>query len=357
MFQVDKSTAQTSRLAHVLHSKFQFQTLNRDQTAPRPTARMSISSNTLSELRTTVTQVEFLLSVPDIRLKTLSSNIRTCSICQEPFDRTPRRVGETANWPVKISCGHVFGGQCLTRLVFCVDGEVRCPLCRAMFDVGQRPSTRAWEAVFPILQAMTDTDRPVSDEAKTQVLEMLRRAQVQRRPAGGMCMDRMMIIYEELLSRFSNLFPESPSPATSDTDRLVAAEEQVQELFTELRLVKEDCAQRIEAHEKVAAAKNDLVRANVRTEVFQGFVAKERGAETAKFEQEIERLTRKTRYLKLMLFLTLSILSTTGIVQLLYNPISYTLTSKMLGEWAMILKLMDGVWHIVAVTRQWRSLD
>lgn len=89
---------------------------------------MSISANTVSELKKVTAYLDFLLTVSNVKFERIPEDRRECIICKEPYDKNDWKLGETANRPVELQCGHIFGIQCLARLIFQESFSNKCPL-------------------------------------------------------------------------------------------------------------------------------------------------------------------------------------------------------------------------------------
>lgn len=191
---------------------------------------MPISQSTLSDIKKTTAQFDFLLSAQNIKIKNLPHDAHFCVICQEPFDNSlwQQDSDTPVNRPVKLECGHVFGIQCLAHLVFTSDFSNSCPLCRAkvMPDSFERnPSGQSWKAAVPLLRILMMLGGETTASEKKKALDLLVNG-LEREgltgPVPGKHMHRIMVLYEEFLNQFC----DAPQPP----DRLAASEARVREL-------------------------------------------------------------------------------------------------------------------------------
>ncbi|CAF9905767.1 hypothetical protein IMSHALPRED_003969 [Imshaugia aleurites] len=193
---------------------------------------MPISPKTLSDLKTTTAHFDFLLTAPAIKIKTIPPDARTCAICQEPFDNNVRKPGDAVNRPVQLDCGHIFGITCLAHLVFTSDFRNRCPLCRAPVvaeSFGKNPSAHSWKVAVPLLRILMMFGGGGASFEKKRALDVLENGLQKEGLTGaveGKHMHRVMVLYEEFLSRFCE-----GVEGESDAERLAAAEGSVQELL------------------------------------------------------------------------------------------------------------------------------
>lgn len=191
---------------------------------------MPISQSTLSDLKKTTAQFDFLLSAQNIKIKNLPHDAQFCVICQEPFDNSlwQQESDAPVNRPVKLECGHVFGIQCLAHLVFTSDFSNRCPLCRAkvMPDSYERnPSGQSWKAAVPLLRILMMFVGEAAAFEKKKALDVLMNGLEREGLMGsvpGKHMHRIMVLYEEFLNQFC----DAPQPP----DQLAASEARVHEL-------------------------------------------------------------------------------------------------------------------------------
>ncbi|KAF6223243.1 hypothetical protein HO133_000085 [Letharia lupina] len=197
---------------------------------------MPISPKTVSDLKKITDQLDFLLTVLDVEVGNIPTDRRDCSICQEPFEKTVwKKKGDSINSPVKLDCGHIFGINCLAKLVFTSDFANTCPLCRARIipdSYEKATSYRSWQVAAPLLQLFTILDRDVASAAKEQALGFLQRGFEREKlvPLPGKHTERTMVLYEEFLNQFCD-FP----PPVEDGRRLEAAEEGLRNLWRDLR--------------------------------------------------------------------------------------------------------------------------
>ncbi|CAF9926367.1 MAG: hypothetical protein ALECFALPRED_003428 [Alectoria fallacina] len=237
---------------------------------------MPLSPTTITDLKTTTAHFDFLLSVPNIKIKHIPPAQRLCVICQEPFSSTPWYPGTTVNRPVKLACGHVFGIQCLAHLVFTSDFSNRCPLCRAPLmpaSFARNPSAQSWRAAVPLLRLamMFGKDLAVVF-SKDKALEVLQNGlereglRLTGPAAAGKHMHRLMILYEEFLTQFCvHPQPTTTTTTTGDADRLAGAEERVRELLDMMSETQEarrrlDEARELRAQQEESAARSERER-------------------------------------------------------------------------------------------------
>ncbi|MCJ1460196.1 hypothetical protein MMC28_010575 [Mycoblastus sanguinarius] len=229
---------------------------------------MPVSSNTLSDLKKTVARLDFLLTIPNIKIKKISTDGRDCSICQDPFHNNTWKAGETANRPVKLECGHMFGIQCLARLVFTSDFSNRCPLCRATIipdSFEKNPSSRSWEVASPLLRLLTGLDRQIT-LVKAESINMLQRTQEKWTSVEGKHMDRTMILYEEFLNQFCD------HPAMGDGNnagRSLAAEVQARELRDLLRRDREFHTRTQDLNAQIAQNREVIIRTEAERDLLE----------------------------------------------------------------------------------------
>lgn len=201
---------------------------------------MSISQNTIRDLKNVTAQFDFLFTVSDVKIKNLPTDQRDCSICQEPFEKTLwEKMGDSVNSPVKLDCGHVFGIQCLAHLVFTSDFANKCPLCRAQIipdSYDKEISYRSWQTTASLLHLLVLVDRALASSVKEQSLDFLQRMSGAEKlpPLPGNHMERTMVLYEEFLNQFC----DHPGPA-EDRGRLEAAEEEIQNLRHQVSIRRE----------------------------------------------------------------------------------------------------------------------
>ena len=197
---------------------------------------MPISPTTITDLKKSTAQLDFLLSATNVKIKTLAPDARFCAICQEPFDKSVWQKDNTdtpVNRPVKLECGHVFGIQCLAHLVFTSDFSNRCPLCRAKVmpdSFGRNPSGQSWKAAVPLLRILMMFGGDAATFDRRKALDVLVNG-LEREgltgPVPGKHMHRIMVLYEEFLNQFC----DAPQPM----DRLAASEARELELIELLR--------------------------------------------------------------------------------------------------------------------------
>ncbi|KAF6241348.1 hypothetical protein HO173_000058 [Letharia columbiana] len=188
---------------------------------------MPISSNTISELQKTTAQLDFLLTVSNIKIKKIPTHYQLCVICLEPFDNNAWKFGDTVNSPVQLECGHIFDIQCLAHLVFTSDFTNRCPLCRAQvmptsFD--RNPSGQSWKAAVPLLRLLMMFGGDPATFSKKNALDVLLNGLEREGLTGtvaGKHMHRVMFLYEEFLKQFC----EQAQPTALEDLNLSADEE------------------------------------------------------------------------------------------------------------------------------------
>ncbi len=77
---------------------------------------------------------DFVQRLPRIPLSVMDDEDTDCSICMEPYARSPPVAGTEENEsalmeePVKLPCGHIFGHWCI--LAWLTDHSTTCPVCR-----------------------------------------------------------------------------------------------------------------------------------------------------------------------------------------------------------------------------------
>ena len=197
--------------------------------------QMAISPNTASELLRIVASVDILLTVPDVQIKKIPADDRQCPICHERFAKNEWKVGEMNNSPVRIACGHVFGMQCLARLLFSTQSSVPCPLCRAEIVpevVEDNLSNLAWDLVTPVLRLFLSFGQNMARDVWIQSLESLETTLGSRNPSKVVSVDRPMIIYDELHEQFCRCSAAAQRAAqnqAANDDRIRLLEELLQE--------------------------------------------------------------------------------------------------------------------------------
>ena len=226
---------------------------------------MPISSKTISELKETTAQFDFLLSAPNVKIKAIPPDHRLCVICLEPFENTAAwTVGAPVNRPVKLECGHMFGTTCLARLVFDSDFGNRCPLCRAPVipaPVARNPSGQSWKAAVPLLRVLMMFGGDRAAFSKHKALDVLQRGVEREGPVAppaagaGKHMHRIMVLYEEFLSQFCDR-----PPPVEDAERLVVAEARVEELQDALSELV-DLRRQIDEAQAARARREEAARA------------------------------------------------------------------------------------------------
>lgn len=201
---------------------------------------MALSPTTASELTRIVASVNVLLTLPDVKIRKIPADSTICSICHDPFAKDPWKMGETVNSPVKVECGHIFGIQCLARLLYSDESSARCPLCRAKIvpkTVEENPSVLAWDLVTPVLRLLLGLGQDLAPVVKAQTLEILQTTLRSRDLKESVSIDRIMIIYEELYTQFCR-----PSAAAQRAVEVQAANDNhIYGLEEELRLLQELC--------------------------------------------------------------------------------------------------------------------
>ena len=173
---------------------------------------------TTAELRTLSSYFEFLATVPYLKVEDPAFQ-DDCPICKEPFQglQTP---GETLDRPVRLSCGHIFGLQCLARWMFSTYMDGHCSYCRAIIV----DPTRA-KAQHPVLTAtLTNLEilglfqGHISAERKTELLSIFRASLESRRDHTFLDHARLLMLWEELLESMCDE-PTDPEPVRGNDVR------------------------------------------------------------------------------------------------------------------------------------------
>ena len=103
----------------------------------------------------------FVSNLPRKTIENLTAEETTCSICYEPFTETDTEL-MSAEMAVQLSCGHVFGDQCLTNWLNA--DNVTCPMCRGLvYDIGAiQPQSALDDLLYEVLEHLKSPDRPSS---------------------------------------------------------------------------------------------------------------------------------------------------------------------------------------------------
>jgi hypothetical protein len=77
-------------------------------------------------------RLDAVSSLPPVPLATLGHDDRNCAICKDEFGVTFQ--DKKSEHPVRTTCGHVIGIECLT---IWLSNHNTCPSCRAILDFPQ----------------------------------------------------------------------------------------------------------------------------------------------------------------------------------------------------------------------------
>ena len=181
---------------------------------------MPISPNTITDLKETTVQLDFLLSASDVAIREIPTGERKCAICRKVFEKIS---------PVKTDCGHIFDVRCLARLAFGSNFANKCPKCHSQLIANAHEkeiSHRSWRVASPLLELLMILNNDLASSVKEESREFLRRALEGERfaPLSRTRMERTMVLLEEFLDQFYN------HPASAEVSGPLEAAEREEEL-------------------------------------------------------------------------------------------------------------------------------
>ena len=154
---------------------------------------------TKAELKTLSSYFRFLATVPYLGVEDPAFQA-DCPLCKEPFQWL-QPSGKPLNRPVRLSCGHVFGLQCLAQWMFSPDFDGHCCFCRAIIvdptrTLSQHTTLNAAVTNLKILGLFQDH---ISAEKKTELLSMFQSLLESRRGMVFLDPQRLLALWEEVL--------------------------------------------------------------------------------------------------------------------------------------------------------------
>lgn len=145
---------------------------------------------------------DFLNTLPIIESEELDPNYRKCFICHEPYydeapafnDKDSDEDKNSRDLPVKLSCGHILGLQCLTRWVLSPNYDNHCSLDRTLIVPAQNPDVPAIRGEgADLLDILAVFNGTVTKKRKAELLDLMKRQGVP---------ERTIMVIEEYLKAF-----------------------------------------------------------------------------------------------------------------------------------------------------------
>ena len=139
--------------------------------------------------------------------------LHDCPVCKEPFKLT-QTPEETIDQPVRLSCGHVFGIQCLARWMFSENFDGCCSYCRAiiMGPSQLRVPHPAVTALLTSFEILCHFDGVLSTQSKAALMDVFEKSwelHWHDKPQDAL---RLKMVWEELLNNIFNQY-SLPEPA------------------------------------------------------------------------------------------------------------------------------------------------
>ena len=164
------------------------------------------------ELEKVASYFKFLATVPYADADD-PAVLHDCPVCKEPFKLT-QTPEETMNQPVRLSCGHIFGIQCLARWMLSENFDGCCSYCRTTMV---RPSQLgvphpAVTALLTSFEILCHFDGALSAKSKTALMgafDKSRKLHWHDKPQDA---PRLKMVWEELLNNIFNQY-SLPEPA------------------------------------------------------------------------------------------------------------------------------------------------
>ena len=175
----------------------------------------------MAELCEGSSHFKYLATVPYVKDNDPALRDDDCPICLEPF-RLWQRNTETENRPVRLSCGHCYGLQCLARWMFSGDSNGCCCLCLRRIVVDP-PRPQIWHPVLAgaitNLESLCLFQGQIDPEKKAELLRIFEMSLNLYWVDQSLCPEladrgRLVMLWEEALESMCNRFSEPvPVPA------------------------------------------------------------------------------------------------------------------------------------------------
>ena len=132
----------------------------------------AIIPRAIAELETFRSYFQYLITIPYTNGDDAAFQ-DDCAICKEPFGR-PREPEEIMDRPVRLSCGHVFGLQCLAKWILSPIFDGHCSYCRSIVVDPTRLKTQhpVLTAILTNFEIVCLFEGQISADRKTALLRI-----------------------------------------------------------------------------------------------------------------------------------------------------------------------------------------